>query len=61
MRALPERNQRDQTITSTIAFVRRHTTTNAANNRHHHNRSWWTPTALTQQTFPQIRVFTSAC
>ncbi len=40
---------------------RRHTTTNAANGRSHHNRSWWTPTALTQRTFPQIRVFTSAC
>lgn len=48
-------------LAAILTFIRRHTTTNAANGRNHHNRSWWTPTALTQRTFPQIRVSTSAC
>ena len=48
-------------LAAIVAFIRRHTTTNAANGRSHHNRSWCTPTALTQRTFPQIRVSTSAC
>ena len=48
-------------LAAILTFIRRHTTTNAANGRNHHNRSWWTPTALTQRTSPQIRVSTSAC